>query len=127
MAFANIVNLSIGGLYASYFIICSLLLWRRIQGIKQYDPTTALVGPDTLQWGPWKIPGALGIANNVFACGYILVMWFFSFWPSSVEVTAQSMNFSSVTFSGIVIFAIVWYLIRGRKSYVGPIVEVTPE
>jgi hypothetical protein len=54
-------------------------------------------------------------------------MWFFSFWPSSVEVTAQSMNFSSVTFSGIVIFAIVWYLIRGRKSYVGPIVEVTPE
>ncbi|KAL6161231.1 hypothetical protein ACJQWK_08203 [Exserohilum turcicum] len=28
VAFSNIVNLSIGGLYASYFIICSLLLWR---------------------------------------------------------------------------------------------------
>lgn len=83
-----------------------------------------MVGPDTLQWGSWKVPGALGVANNLFACAYLLVLWFFSFWPGSVEVTAQSMNFSSVTFGGTVLLAIVWYFVRGRQSYSGPIVEV---
>jgi choline transport protein len=123
-AFSNILNLSIGGLYASYFIVCLLLLWRRLQGISPYNARCAMVGPETLQWGPWRVPGALGVANNLFACVYLIVMWFFSFWPGSVEVTVQSMNFSSVTFSGVVFFAIVWYFVRGRKTYVGPIVEV---
>ncbi|KAH7069133.1 amino acid/polyamine transporter I [Paraphoma chrysanthemicola] len=124
VAFSNVVNLSIGGLYASYFIVCSLLLWRRFQGISPYNARAAMVGPETLQWGPWKVPGALGILNNLFACAYLLVLWFFSFWPGSVEVNAQSMNFSSVTFGGTVILAVVWYFVRGRKTYAGPIVEV---
>jgi choline transport protein len=123
-AFSNIVNLSIGGLYASYFIVCTLLLWRRLKGISSYDAHKAMVGPETLQWGPWKVPGALGVANNLFACVYLVLLWFFSFWPGSVEVTAQSMNFSSVTFGGTVLFAVVWYYVRGRKTYVGPIVEI---
>jgi choline transport protein len=54
----------------------------------------------------------------------LVVLWFFSFWPGSIEVTAQSMNFSSVTFGGTVLFAVVWYYVRGRKTYVGPIVEI---
>lgn len=83
-----------------------------------------MIGPEALQWGLWKIPGVFGVANNLFACTYLLVLWFFSFWPSSVEVNAQSMNFSSVTFGGTVLFAIMWYFIRGKKSYSGPVVEV---
>ncbi|KAI4688979.1 hypothetical protein J4E81_007696 [Alternaria sp. BMP 2799] len=124
VAFSNIVNLSIGGLYASYFIVCVLLLWRRLKGISPYNSRAAMVGPETLQWGPWRVPGVLGVANNIFACIYLFVMWFFSFWPGSVEVNAQSMNFSSVTFGGTVLFAVIWYFVRGRKTYVGPIVEV---
>ncbi|KAA8612366.1 GABA permease [Pyrenophora tritici-repentis] len=123
VAFSNVVNLSIGGLYASYFIVCSLLLGRRLQGISAYNAHAALVGPDSLQWGPWKVPGIFGVANNLFACCYLLVLWFFSFWPGSVEVDAQSMNFSSVTFGGTVLFAIFWYYVRGRKTYRGPIIE----
>ncbi|KAF3030318.1 hypothetical protein E8E11_000402 [Didymella keratinophila] len=49
VAFANIVNLSIGGLYASYFIMCSLLLWRRLQDINPYDSRAAMIGPESLQ------------------------------------------------------------------------------
>ena len=124
VAFSNVVNLSIGGLYASYFIVCALLLWRRLKGISPYNARAAMVGPESLQWGPWKVPGAFGVANNIFACVYLFVLWFFSFWPGSVKVDAQSMNFSSVTFGGTVLFAIVWYFVRGKKTYVGPIVEV---
>ncbi|KAF3038701.1 hypothetical protein E8E12_008855 [Didymella heteroderae] len=89
VAFANIVNLSIGGFYASYFIVCSLLLWRRMQGISLYNSCAVMGGPGFLQWGPWKVPGAFGVANNLFACSYLIVLWFFSFWPGSVEVTAN--------------------------------------
>ena len=124
VAFANIVNLSIGGLYASYFIVCSLLLWRRLRGISSYNPRATMTSSEYLQWGPWKVTGVFGVVNNTFACLYLLVLWFFSFWPSSVEVNAQSMNFSSVTFGGTVIFAVGWYLVRGRTTYRGPVVEV---
>ncbi|EUC43273.1 hypothetical protein COCMIDRAFT_38752 [Bipolaris oryzae ATCC 44560] len=127
VAFSNIVNLSIGGLYASYFIVCTLLLWRRIQGIRPYSDRAVMVGPETLQWGPWKVPGVFGIANNLFACGYLFVMWFFSFWPGTATVTVQSMNFSSLTFGGTVILAVSWYFISGRKTYTGPKVEVDLE
>lgn len=124
VAFSNIVNLSIGGLYASYSIVCSLLLWRRLQGLDPYNPNLPMVSSETLQWGPWKVPGPLGIANNIFACAYLLVMWFFSFWPGNVHVFAGSMNFSSVTFGGTVLFAVAWYLVQGRKTYAGPIIEI---
>lgn len=124
VAFSNTVNLSIGGLYASYFIVCFLLLWRRLQGISPYSERTAREDAKTLQWGPWKVPGIWGVANNLFACVYLLTLWFFSFWPGSVEVTAQSMNFSSVTFGGTVLFAVLWYFVHGKKTYKGPIVEV---
>jgi choline transport protein len=50
VAFSNVVNLSIGGLYASYFIVCTLLLWRRVQGISPYNARCAVVGPETLTW-----------------------------------------------------------------------------
>jgi choline transport protein len=115
-AISNILNLSIGGLYASYFIVCSLLLWRRLQGMSPYNARCAMVGPEIFQWGLWKVPGALDVANNRFACVYLIVMWVFSFWPGSVEVTVQSMNFSSVTFSGVVFLAIVWYLRKASQG-----------
>jgi hypothetical protein len=126
LAFNNIVNLSIGGLYASYFIVAVLLLWRRLQGIAPHDPrsNTVVANPDTLQWGPWKVPGVLGTANNIFACVYLFIMWFFSFFPADVEVTAENMNFSCLTFGGTVLLAVIWYFVKGKKRYNGPIVEV---
>ncbi|KAI0893406.1 putative GABA permease [Annulohypoxylon nitens] len=66
VAFSNIVNLSIAGLYSSFLISCILLLWRRIQkqGIKPYDPHISRVGPGNLHWGPWRVPGTLSILKN---------------------------------------------------------------
>ncbi|EDN97926.1 hypothetical protein SS1G_12781 [Sclerotinia sclerotiorum 1980 UF-70] len=74
VAFNNIVNLSIAGLYSSYLVCCGMLLWRRLQSrkIKAYDPRIIIYGADDLHWGPWRIPGILGVVNNLFAC--ILVM-----------------------------------------------------
>jgi choline transport protein len=126
VAFNNIVNLSVVGLYSSYLLSCGLLLWRRLQsnGIKAHDPQVAKVGPGNLQWGPWCIPGAIGVMNNIFACVYLFVLWFWAFWPPINPVTPQTMNFSVLTFGSVCLFAVVWYFVQGRKSYKGPIVEV---
>ncbi|KAI1214242.1 putative GABA permease [Annulohypoxylon truncatum] len=127
VAFSNIVNLTVAGLYSSYLLSCMLLLWRRTQtqGIKPYDLHISRVGPGNLQWGPWRIPGILGVLNNAFACMYLLLLWFWSFWPPAMSVTPESMNFNVLTFGAVVLFAVAWYAIRARKVYIGPIVEVT--
>ncbi|KAI1657192.1 putative GABA permease [Daldinia decipiens] len=83
IAFSNIVNLSVVGLYSSYLLSCSLLLWRRLQhqGIKAHDSDSY----GNIQWGPWRIPGVLGVINNAFACLYLFVLWFWAFWPRLLQ------------------------------------------
>lgn len=77
-------------------------------------------------WGPWRIPGALGIANNAFACAYLTFVFFFSFWPSFKDVSPANMNWSVVVTGGIALLSTVYYLVWAKKSYHGPIVEITP-
>ncbi|KAI0814706.1 putative GABA permease [Xylaria sp. FL0064] len=126
VAFNNIVNLSIAGLYASYLLCCTLLLWRRLQpnGVKPYNSEARKVGPGRLYWGPWHLPGLLGIFNNIFACLYLLFLWFWSFWPPVTPVVPATFNFNILTFGATTLFAVVWYFAKGRKSYQGPVVEI---
>lgn len=49
---------------------------------------------------------------------------FFSFWPPSWAVTVQTMNFSVVGTVGVICLSLVYYAIRARKIYDGPIVEI---
>jgi len=78
---------------------------------------------NTLDWGPFHIPGALGILNNFYACGYILVVVFFGFWPAATPTTPIAMNWSIVITGGVVIWSITYYFIWGKHSYTGPIIE----
>ena len=126
VAFNNIVNLSVAGLYPSYWLSCALLLWRRLQpkGIQPHEPSVTKVGPGSLFWGPWRIPGMFGILNNIFACCYLLLLWFWAFWPPATPVTPASMNYSVLTFGVAVLFAVAWYFVRGKLVYNGPVREV---
>ncbi|CAF9941995.1 hypothetical protein IMSHALPRED_003142 [Imshaugia aleurites] len=142
--FEDVVSLSTSGLYASYFIPCSLLLWRRTTG--QVQPHSAYARNDSetipemfhgfaasdstgevaepqLAWGPWHLPGIFGVINNIYACIYILFVLFWSFWPPLTPVTAQNMNYSVLMTFAVIAFSIVYYFIWGRKQYKGPLVE----
>ena len=77
-----------------------------------------------LVWGPWRIPGALGVVVNAFSCIYLIVALFWSFWPSELPVTAENMNYNVLLIGTVVLVAVVYYLIRGRKEYTGPVVEI---
>lgn len=76
-----------------------------------------------LVWGPWHFTGALGIFINVFACMYLTLVLFFSFWPPYTPTTAADMNYSSVLMAFVILFSVVYYLLFARKTYKGPIIE----
>jgi choline transport protein len=68
----------------------------------------------------------LGIANNVFCCAYLTFVLFFSFWPTFKEVDAESMNWSILVTGVVAILSTVYYLVWGKHTYTGPVVEVEP-
>ena len=74
-------------------------------------------------WGPWRIPGVLGMVNNLYACVYMIFVIFWSVWPPATPVSASTMNYSVVVTGGIMLLSGVWYVIRGRREYKGPLVE----
>lgn len=76
-----------------------------------------------LVWGPFHLQGISGIVVNVVAIVYMLITVFFSFWPPTAEVTAATMNYSAVGIAGVMLLTILYYVIRARKVYEGPIIE----
>ena len=124
VAFNNIISLSVAGFYSSYLLPCGFLLWRRLTGaIKPRDEDMSIIGPGRLCWGPWRIPEPFGTLNNIFACLYLVIILFWSFWPPVTPVSPSTMNFSILVFGATVLFSVVWYCARARKHFTGPIVE----
>lgn len=76
-----------------------------------------------LIWGPWHIPGIWGIINNLYACLYMIFVIFWSVWPPATPVTPSTMNYSVVVTGGVMILSGLWYWVRGRRVYQGPLVE----
>ncbi|KAM0351834.1 hypothetical protein ACHAPU_002347 [Fusarium lateritium] len=128
VAFLNVTSLSISCLYSSYLIAAGLLLYRRttkgfaLPGTADLPALANTSGAD-LVWGPFHLKGALGIANNIFAMIYLIVVGFFSFFPPMVDPSIDMMNYSVVVTGGLVIFSVIYYMIWARKEYNGPIVE----
>ncbi|KAJ0122158.1 hypothetical protein J7T55_002670 [Diaporthe amygdali] len=99
-AFNGVISISIAGLFGSYLIVTSLLLYRRVTGAirlptpedDHLDLANALDSP--LIWGPWRLPGIFGIVNNAFCCTYLIFIFFFAFWPAVNHPDAATMNWA---------------------------------
>lgn len=129
VAFNDVVSLTINGLYSSYLVGNTLLLYRRLTGgIKPYDPNVedldVVPSADELTWGPWKVPEPFGTIINAIGCIFMLIILFFSFWPTTLHPTASLMNFSSLMMGATMIFSCIYYVVWARKIYSGPIIEI---
>ena len=152
-AFNDVISLTITGFYGSYFLPAAFLLYHRIKrhilpcgtpaesapggsisapsGIGARGtgekgsrrPIEVEVAQARLIWGPWHIPGILGTINNAYACVYMVFVIFWSVWPPVTPVDAQTMNYSVVVTGGVIIFSIIWYHVRGKKEYQGPLID----
>lgn len=130
-AFNDIISLSVSGLYTSYLICASLLLYRRLTGgfISTSNPESpsaselANTAGAPLIWGPWHIPGVFGVVNNTFACMYLSVILFFCFWPPVTPVVAASMNYTVLVTGGVLLFSLFYYVFWARHEWQGPVIE----
>lgn len=134
-AFNGTISLVLEGFYLSYVLALSLLLWRRIRGDLDNPDSSLTIFNEaevneshdrSLTWGPWRLRGAWGVANNVVAICYLTLIIFFSFWPYNVSPNIDQMNWAGVVTGSVALFSVVYYLIFAKKSYTGPIVEVDP-
>ena len=123
------------GFYLSYLLAIGLLLWRRLRGDLENPESSLTIFNETqideaydgsLTWGPWRLTGAWGVANNVVAICYLTLIIFFSFWPSEVSPDLVHMNWAGVVTGSVALFSVTYYLLFAKTSYIGPIVEVSP-
>ncbi|PWY92298.1 amino acid transporter [Aspergillus heteromorphus CBS 117.55] len=108
-AFNAMISLTTAGLFSSYEIAIVLITLKKIKG-------------EPIPYGPWAM-GRWGILVNIASICFLTITIVFSFFPEELPVTATNMNWSVVVFFGEFFLGFGWYIVRGRKSYNGPIVE----
>ncbi|KAI4275921.1 MAG: hypothetical protein LQ337_002836 [Flavoplaca oasis] len=127
-AFNIILSIGISSLYSSYTITEALLLWRRVRGDirKPSEMAGYTWQANELVWGPFHIPGVLGIALNAWAVCYGTIVIIFCFFPSEVSPDAAHMNWACLITAVVIFFAVAYYLVYAKKVYQGPVVEISP-
>lgn len=97
----------------SYYLTIGCIIYRRI------------AGPE-LPARRWSL-GRFGLAINIVALIFLTPVIFFLTWPLATPVTAAGMNWSSVMLVGVLTIAMIYYVVKGRKEYVGPVMYVKRE
>ena len=115
-------------LLLAYTLSNGLLLWRRCTGgiTDAKSARSELPNPDgtvKLVWGPWRVPEPAGTVINAIGVVYLIIVLFFSFWPSSTPVEALEMNYSSALLVLVLMVCTVYYFAKARLVYRGPVVE----
>ena len=130
-ALSAILSLVLAGYYASYLCVLMPLLYHRVKGniVEPRDGTEYITqgaedAAHVYVWGPWRLKGIWGIANNAIAVVFLIIVFFFGLWPNEKDPSAGTMNWGSAVFGGIAILSILYYVVAGRRTYDGPIVEV---
>lgn len=103
---------SLGGVafLFSYVITLLCLIWRRIWGAP-------------LPARRWSL-GRYGLVINLAALVFLIPTLFFYCWPLAQPVTAVNLNWSSVAFALVLLVALIYYFIKARHEYVGPVMRV---
>ncbi|KAK3698059.1 hypothetical protein LTR37_017108 [Vermiconidia calcicola] len=106
-AFYNIGALCGVGLFSSYIICIACIAWRRIRGLPLLPCRFSL--------------GRAGLTGSLLALAFLMVEWFFMFWPSYPNPNAAGMNWTVLIYWGVIAWSFVYYWVRGKKQYSGPV------
>ncbi|PQE24741.1 choline transport protein [Rutstroemia sp. NJR-2017a WRK4] len=110
-AFGAFYSVVLAAYQSSFLLAASVMLRKRLS-----TPTSEI------PWGPFQLK-RLGVPITILAIIYTILALFFSFWPAFAQVDAATMNWSCLIFGGALIFSMVFWVLYGRKVYVGPIWE----
>jgi choline transport protein len=122
VALNAILSLSTIALYTSYIIPIMCLISMRLRvNDKVYTSRAghAEISEERLVFGPWNL-GKWGMAVNIYAVCYAVLLIPFMALPTRLPLTADTMNYAGPIFLIVLLFASVDYMVRGRKVFVGP-------
>lgn len=74
--------------------------------------------------GWFKMGNLTGYVVNGISCVYIIVFVVIYCFPYSLPVTAANMNYACLITGTITLVAGFWWLVKGKKGYVGPVALV---
>lgn len=111
VALNAIISLQLVALMLTYVVSISCVLYRRLRS------------PELLLPCRWSL-GRYGVGVNVVGLAYALFAFFWSFWPAQANVDVETFNWAIVIFLGVAVVSLVLYAVKGRKVYVGPVVDV---
>ncbi|EGD99721.1 GABA permease [Trichophyton tonsurans CBS 112818] len=101
-----ITSLTVASLMSAYLISIGCILLKRIRG-------------EALPSRRWSL-GIYGGFINAAAMLFLFPLFVFSFFPLTKEVDATTMNWSSLIYVSVILFATVYYFAYGKKTYVPP-------
>lgn len=99
-------------LMATYSISIGCVWYQRtINNSKHLPPSPWTLG----RWGSWL---------NGIGWVYSVYVFFWCTWPNSNAVTLETMNWAPVMFGGVFALSLLYYAVRGRFVYKGPVALV---
>lgn len=107
VAFMQVISLGVAAMLTSYLISISCVALKRIRG----EPLL----PSKFNLGKFGLP------INIIAVLFLLFLWIFAFFPPAPHPAVADMNWAALGYGAVIIFALIYYAIRGRHVYVGPV------
>lgn len=110
-AFNAVLSMAIIGLYLSYILpIAYMLIYGR--------------NPQKQDLGYFRLSPWLGIALNSISMAWMILVMIFSTFPTTLPVTPQTMNYSSIVLVGWVGFGVLYYTTAARHKFKVPIPKI---
>jgi choline transport protein len=111
--FSAFTALSSLGLYSSYIIAISCILHARLTGRLGDTPHHAV------QFGEWRLPRGFGIPINIYALVWTMYLTVWLPFPTTIPVTGTGMNYAGPIFGFVVLAALGWWWVYGRRKWEG--------
>ncbi|KAJ3495394.1 hypothetical protein NLG97_g3427 [Lecanicillium saksenae] len=102
-----VLSMSIIGMYITYGLPIAFMISARNK-ISRHS------------FGSFRMPAKIGTAINIISLIFITVVICFSCFPTSLPVTAQNMQYSSVVLAGWILIGIIYYHWRGKTKFEVP-------
>lgn len=107
VAFNSVASLGTCALLSSYIISIACMF------VKRWDGEPLLPSKFSL--------GRAGIWINGLSVLYLCIAFIFAFFPTFPHPTPDLMNWNILIYGTVVVFSLVYFVIKGRKVYVGPV------
>lgn len=107
IAYNNITSLGVNALLSSYIVSISCV------ALKRWRKEPLLARRFSL--------GPFGFAINVFSILFLILVYTFCFFPPIPQPPLEEMNWSILIYGVVVLFALAYFFVKGRRVYVGPV------